>query len=90
MIAGLLEGAANQELSAHRMRVGTAGVPDAVRIANLKTLGGVHDSADVYVVSVQFDVMVEVRGARTLSQRAAKARLKLGRNGSTWRILEKQ
>jgi hypothetical protein len=89
-IAGLLEAAANQELGMHRMRAGPAGVPDAVRVVNLKSLGGVSDSADIYVVSVQFDLMVEAGGARTVSQRGAKARLRLGRNGSSWRILDRQ
>jgi len=89
-IAALLEASANQELLVHRARAGGARVPDAIRIMNLRSLGGVADSKDVYVVSVQFDLMVESGGARTLSQRGAKARLKLARNGSTWRILDRQ
>jgi hypothetical protein len=91
-IARLLETSANNELSMHRMRAGGAGgqVPDAVRIVNLKTIGAVTDTGGVYVASVQFDLMVELGGARTLSQRGAKARLKVARNGSSWRIVERQ
>ncbi|WP_158044465.1 hypothetical protein [Skermanella pratensis] len=93
-IAKLLETSANQELVA----VKAAGVrpppgqvvPDAVRIMNLRTIGGVTDSRGVHVASIQFDLMVELNGARMLSQRGAKARLKLAREGSGWRIVEKQ
>jgi len=34
--------------------------------------------------------MIEHMGAQMLSQRGAKARLKLSRAGSGWRIVEKQ
>ncbi len=43
-----------------------------------------------YVASLQFDLMVELKGARTLNQRGAKARLKLERSGSGWKIVDKQ
>jgi hypothetical protein len=93
-IASLLEATANQELAVVRARhpPGSGGdlIPDAVRIVNLKNLGGVTDSKGIYVASIQFDLMVEHRGALTLNQRGAKARLKLSRAGDGWRIAEKQ
>ncbi len=89
-IAALLEASANRELTALRLGSGGQGLPEALRIVNLETLGGVSDSADVYVVSVRFDLMVEIRGTRTLTQRHAKARLKLAREGGAWRIVEKK
>ncbi|QQP88108.1 hypothetical protein IGS68_18875 [Skermanella sp. TT6] len=94
VIAKLLEASANQELAVVRA-AGTLPppgqlVPDAVRIVNLRTIGGVTDSKGIHVASIQFDLMVELNGARMLSQRGAKARLKLAREGSGWRILEKQ
>jgi hypothetical protein len=61
-----------------------------VRIVNLKKLGAVTDSKGIYVASIQFDVMIEHRGTRTLNQRAAKARLKLSRAGDGWQVVEKQ
>ena len=51
---------------------------DSAKIRN----NAVTDSKGVYVASVQFDLMVELKGARTLNQRGAKARLKLERSGS--------
>jgi hypothetical protein len=93
-IASLLEASANQELVVLKTRhpPGAGGdlIPDAVRIINLKNLGGVTDSKGIYVASIQFDLMIEHMGAQMLSQRGAKARLKLSRAGSGWRIVEKQ
>ena len=61
-----------------------------MRIVDLKKLGAVTDSKGIYVASIQFDLMIEHRGALTLNQRGAKARLKLSRAGESWRIVEKQ
>ena len=94
VIASLLEASANQELTVakatHAATLNASLIPDAVRIVNLKKLGAVTDSKGIYVASVQFDLMIEHKGARMLSQRGAKARLKLGRAESGWRIVEKQ
>src|SRR4051812_46699344 len=91
-IAGLIEASANQELAVVKAKglsqTGGSPIPDAVRIVNLKKLGGVTDSKGIYVASVQFDLMIEHKGARMLSQRNAKARLKLSRSGSGWQIVE--
>jgi hypothetical protein len=93
-IASLLEASTNQELAL--VRIGQAAgpnagmIPDAVRIVNLKKLGAVTDSKGIYVASIQFDVMVEHKGALTLNQRGAKARLKLSRAGNGWQVVEKQ
>ncbi|EWY40141.1 hypothetical protein N825_03500 [Skermanella stibiiresistens SB22] len=96
-IGALLETSVNQELAMAKASAGERHrnlggeiVPDAIRIVNLRTLGAVSDSKGIHVASVQFDLLVEVNGARILNQRAAKARLKLARDGSGWRILEKQ
>ena len=93
-IASLIEESANQELAVVKASdVSQAGgnlIPDSVRIVNLKKLGGVTDSKGIYVASIQFDLMVEHRGALTLNQRGAKARLKLSRAGEGWQIVEKQ
>jgi hypothetical protein len=92
-IASVLETLANQELAQLKAAPpppGTVLMPDAVRIMNLKKLGAVTDSKGIYVASVQFDLMVELKGARTLNQRGAKARLKLERSGSGWKIVDKQ
>jgi hypothetical protein len=92
-IASLIEASANQELAVVKASdVSQAGgnlIPDSVRIVNLKKLGGVTDSKGIYVASVQFDLMIEHKGARMLSQRGAKARLKLSHSGSGWQIVEK-
>jgi len=93
-IAGLLEASVNQELTAARTSHAAGSnaglIPDAVRIVNLKKLGAVTDSKGIYVASIQFDVMIEHKGVRTLNQRDAKARLKLSRSGDGWRVVEKQ
>jgi hypothetical protein len=93
-IASLLEASANQELAvaraSHAAGANADLIPDAVRIVNLKNLGAVTDSKGIYVASIQFDLMVEYRGAMMLNQRGAKARLKLSRSGEGWRIVEKQ
>jgi hypothetical protein len=93
-IASLLEASANQELAVakatHAATLNAGLIPDAVRIVNLKKLGAVTDSKGIYVASIQFDLMVEHRGALTLNQRGAKARIKLSRDGDGWRIVEKQ
>ena len=95
IIAGALETLANKELAQRKAAApptqpGAPVMPDAVRIMNLKKLGAVTDSKGIHVASVQFDLMVELNGARMLNQRGAKARLKLERTGSGWQIIENQ
>ena len=93
-IGQLLENTANQELAGVRAaqpsQPGAARVPEAVRIVNVRKLGGVTDSKGVYVTSVQFDLLVVVNGVQMLSQKAVRARLKVHRVGGDWKILEKQ